>query len=261
MFADSSRQHVDGNGADVERCSKRRRSPTVCASRTTAFRGRTRSRRRSATSSSFSTRTTIRSLARRAAGNTCAPVPYGTHRPHQHRRRHGRRLAAGDQRRASCSATTTVSSSAAASTTAGPASPRRAHARLHQSRPRRSPSIRRSRATAQIIHTLGNVDSSRSISMRENTYFGLYATDTFDITSQLSRDGRRAANVAKLKMADLTGVVARPQQRPDLYAAQSAGRLDLQGRARAHSSMAAIRNRTARRRRSSSAAPIRTGPA
>ena len=39
----------------------------------------------------------------------------------------------------------------------------------------------------------------------QNTYVGLYATDTFDITAQLSLTLGGRLNVARLKMTDLTG--------------------------------------------------------
>src|SRR5205085_12485794 len=54
----------------------------------------------------------------------------------------------------------------------------------------------------QIIHTLGNIGFVPVSLDARNNYFGLFATDTFDITSRLSVTAGGRLNVAKLKMAD-----------------------------------------------------------
>ena len=252
--------HLDGNGADVERCSAASSFPNRLCLEDDGF------PRPTPVTPAFRNQFVVLDQNNNpipcppGAGNTCATGALRHDRPDQHGRRHGRALRCRRPATRSCSATTTASSSAAASTTAGPTSPRRARSRFIN--PDLSVTINPAiPGNGQIIHTLGNLGFIPVNLDAQNTYFGLYATDTFDITSQLSVTVGGRLNVAKIKMADLTGVVARPQQRPHLHALQSAGRRDLQGRARAHASMAAIRNRTARRRRSRSAAPIRTGRA
>ena len=59
--------------------------------------------------------------------------------------------------------------------------------------------------TGSIIHTLANIGYAPVELDAKNTYYGLYATDTFDVTTRLSVDRRRALNVAKITMADLLG--------------------------------------------------------
>jgi iron complex outermembrane receptor protein len=56
-----------------------------------------------------------------------------------------------------------------------------------------------------VIHTLGNLGFVPVELDARNTYLGLYATDTFDITPQLSLTAGGRLNVARLQMADLTG--------------------------------------------------------
>jgi iron complex outermembrane receptor protein len=57
----------------------------------------------------------------------------------------------------------------------------------------------------QIIHTAGNIGYA-PVSLKANTtYFGVYATDTFDITRELSATLGARLNVAKLSMADQLG--------------------------------------------------------
>ncbi len=56
-----------------------------------------------------------------------------------------------------------------------------------------------------VIHTLGNVGySSVGINSR-NTYYGLFASDTFDITDRLSLTGGARLNVAKITVLDTLG--------------------------------------------------------
>lgn len=57
----------------------------------------------------------------------------------------------------------------------------------------------------QIIHTLGNIGFIPVNLDARNTYLGLYATDTFDVTAQLSLTLGGRLNVARIKMTDLTG--------------------------------------------------------
>lgn len=58
----------------------------------------------------------------------------------------------------------------------------------------------------QVIHTLGNIGFIPVDLNAQNTYYGLYATDTFDLTPQLSLTAGGRLNIARIKMTDLTGV-------------------------------------------------------
>jgi iron complex outermembrane receptor protein len=79
-----------------------------------------------------------------------------------------------------------------------------------------------------VIHTLGNIGFIPVNLDAQNTYFGLYATDTFDITTQLSVTAGGRLNVAKIKMADLTGCLPISTTTSPIRA-QPARRSDLQG--------------------------------
>ncbi len=59
--------------------------------------------------------------------------------------------------------------------------------------------------TGLIIHTAGNIGYSPVSLAARNTYYGLYATDTFDITSRLSATVGGRFNLAQVKMADQLG--------------------------------------------------------
>ena len=59
--------------------------------------------------------------------------------------------------------------------------------------------------TGQIIHTGGDIGYSPVSLDARNTYYGLYFTDTLDITSRLSATIGGRFNLAKVKMADQLG--------------------------------------------------------
>ncbi len=59
--------------------------------------------------------------------------------------------------------------------------------------------------SGQIVHTAGNLGFSPVDIAAQNTYYGLYATDTFDITSRLSATAGARLNVAEIKITDLLG--------------------------------------------------------
>jgi iron complex outermembrane receptor protein len=59
--------------------------------------------------------------------------------------------------------------------------------------------------TGSVIHTLGNIGYGPVALDAQNTYYGLYATDTFDITSRLAATLGARLNVAKINMADQLG--------------------------------------------------------
>src|SRR5581483_9355625 len=56
------------------------------------------------------------------------------------------------------------------------------------------------------IHTFGNLGFVPVDLDASNTYYGLYATDTFDVTRQLALTAGGRLNIAKIRMTDLTGM-------------------------------------------------------
>lgn len=56
-----------------------------------------------------------------------------------------------------------------------------------------------------VIHTLGNVGYTPVTIDTRNTYYGLYATDTFDVTDRLAITGGGRYNVADIRVRDLLG--------------------------------------------------------
>ncbi len=56
-----------------------------------------------------------------------------------------------------------------------------------------------------IIHTLGNIGYAPVTVDSRNTYYGLYTTDTFDVTDRFAVTGGFRYNVAKIAMRDLLG--------------------------------------------------------
>jgi iron complex outermembrane receptor protein len=59
--------------------------------------------------------------------------------------------------------------------------------------------------TGQVIHTFGNIGFAPVQLAAQNTYYGLYATDTFDVTSRLSATLGARLNVAHVEMQDQLG--------------------------------------------------------
>jgi iron complex outermembrane receptor protein len=59
--------------------------------------------------------------------------------------------------------------------------------------------------TGSIIHTAGNLGFSPISLNARNTYYGLYVTDTYEITSRLSATAGARLNVAEIKLTDLLG--------------------------------------------------------
>jgi iron complex outermembrane recepter protein len=59
--------------------------------------------------------------------------------------------------------------------------------------------------TGSVIHTVGLVGYAPVSLGASNTYYGLYARDTFDITMRLSVTAGARFNLAKIEMADLGG--------------------------------------------------------
>ena len=71
-----------------------------------------------------------------------------------------------------------------------------------------------------LIHTLGNIGYAPVGIDTRNTYYGLYATDTLDITSRLSVTAGARLNVAKITVADQLG------NAPDLNSDQTFSRIN-----------------------------------
>ena len=59
--------------------------------------------------------------------------------------------------------------------------------------------------TGSVIYTLGNIGYGPVSLAAQNTYYGLYATDTFDVTPRLAATLGARLNVAKIGMADQLG--------------------------------------------------------
>jgi iron complex outermembrane recepter protein len=59
--------------------------------------------------------------------------------------------------------------------------------------------------TGQIIHTAANLGFSPVSLDAQNTYYGIYANETFDVTARLSLTAGARYNLAKIAMADLLG--------------------------------------------------------
>ena len=73
-----------------------------------------------------------------------------------------------------------------------------------------------------LIHTLGNLGYSAVGLDARNTYYGLYATDTFDVTERLAATVGARLNIAKIAMADTAGTA------PDLNGNHTFERLNPQ---------------------------------
>jgi iron complex outermembrane receptor protein len=59
--------------------------------------------------------------------------------------------------------------------------------------------------TGQIIHTAANLGFSPVSLDAQNTYYGVYANETFDVTTRLSLTAGARYNLAKIAMGDLLG--------------------------------------------------------
>jgi iron complex outermembrane receptor protein len=59
--------------------------------------------------------------------------------------------------------------------------------------------------SGSVIHTLGDIGYGPVRLAAQNTYYGLYVTDTFDLTTRLSATAGARLNVAQIKVADLIG--------------------------------------------------------
>jgi iron complex outermembrane receptor protein len=59
--------------------------------------------------------------------------------------------------------------------------------------------------TGQIIHTAANLGFSPVSLDAQNTYYGVYANETFDVTTRLSFTAGARYNLAKIAMGDLLG--------------------------------------------------------
>ena len=79
-----------------------------------------------------------------------------------------------------------------------------------------------------IIHTLGDIGFAPVDTSTRQTYYGLYALDTFDIDERLSLIAGGRLNVASIGVGDRLGTAPRAQQQPDLCPFQSGYRADLQ---------------------------------
>jgi iron complex outermembrane receptor protein len=74
--------------------------------------------------------------------------------------------------------------------------------------------------TGQIVHTAGNIGFAPVSLAAWNTYYGIYVNDTFDITNRLSVTAGGRYNIAQIAMSDLLGTS------PDLSAQYTFERLN-----------------------------------
>ena len=213
VYVRSFRQaHVDGNGADVERCSNASSYPNKLCLEDDGFPHPT------PTPLAFRNQFVVLDQNNNpvpcppGSGNTCAPVPYGTlDRTNTDSVTVGTSLqATNDARLFDHGNRFTIGASLdhswtnfTSSSTLGIINPD-----LSITTYGAIPGL------GQVIHTLGNLGFVPVDLDAQNTYYGLYLTDTFDITSQLSVTAGARLNVAQLHMTDLTG--AAPDLNNDL---------------------------------------------
>ena len=213
VYVRSFRQaHVDGNGADVERCSNSSSYPNKLCLEDDGFPHPT------PTPLAFRNQFVVLDQNNNpvpcppGSGNTCAPVPYGTlDRTNTDSVTVGASLqATNDARLFDHGNRFTIGASLdhswtnfTSSSTLGIINPD-----LSITTYGAIPGL------GQVIHTLGNLGFVQVDLDAQNTYYGLYLTDTFDITSQLSVTAGARLNVAQLHMTDLTG--AAPDLNNDL---------------------------------------------
>jgi len=213
VYVRSFRQaHVDGNGADVERCSNSSSYPNKLCLEDDGFPHPT------PTPLAFRNQFVVLDQNNNpvpcppGSGNTCAPVPYGTlDRTNTDSVTVGASLqATNDARLFDHGNRFTIGASLdhswtnfTSSSTLGIINPDLSIT-TYGSIP----------GLGQVIHTLGNLGFVPVDLDAQNTYYGLYLTDTFDITSQLSVTAGARLNVAQLHMTDLTG--AAPDLNNDL---------------------------------------------
>jgi len=213
VYVRSFRQaHVDGNGADVERCSNSSSYPNKLCLEDDGFPHPT------PTPLAFRNQFVVLDQNNNpvpcppGSGNTCAPVPYGTlDRTNTDSVTVGASLqATSDARLFDHGNRFTIGASLdhswtnfTSSSTLGIINPD-----LSITTYGAIPGL------GQVIHTLGNLGFVPVDLDAQNTYYGLYLTDTFDITSQLSVTAGARLNVAQLHMTDLTG--AAPDLNNDL---------------------------------------------
>jgi iron complex outermembrane receptor protein len=205
VYVRSFRQaHLDGNGADVERCSNASSFPNRLCLEDDGF------PRPTPVTTAFRNQFVVLDQNNNpipcppGAGNTCAPVPYGTlDRTNTDTLTTGASLqATNDAKVWAHENRFTVGGSIDHSWTKFTSSSTLAFINPDLSVVI-NPAIP---GNGAVIHTLGNIGFVPVDLNAQNTYFGLYATDTFDITSQLSLTVGGRLNVAHIKMADQTGM-------------------------------------------------------
>jgi iron complex outermembrane receptor protein len=208
VYLRSFRQsHLDGNGADIERCSNASSFPNRLCLQDDGF------PRPTPVTAAFRDQFAILDQNNNpipcppGAGNTCANVPYGTlDRTSTNALTFGASLqAVNDAKVAGHDNRFTVGGSIDHSTTNFQSGSTLAFINPDLSvvtnpiLPGVIPGL------GQTIHTLGNLGFVPVNLDAQNTYYGLFVTDTFDITSQLTLTAGGRLNVANIKMTDLTG--------------------------------------------------------
>jgi iron complex outermembrane receptor protein len=199
--------HVDGNDADIERCSAASSFPnSLCLeddgfARPVPFVG--------AAALAFRNQFVILDANNKpipcppGAGNTCAPVPYGTiDRTDTQSKTFGGSLQATNDDKIFGHGNHFVvggsidngNSAFNANSTLGFISPD-LNIGVNPAIP----------GNGSVIHTLGNVGYTPVGINTKNTYYGLYFTDTFDITDKLAATAGGRHNIAKISVLDVMG--------------------------------------------------------
>ncbi|HEY0330212.1 MAG TPA: TonB-dependent receptor [Rhodopseudomonas sp.] len=214
--------HVDGNDADIERCSNASSfAGQLCLEddgfpRPSPFTG--------AAALAFRNQFAILNANNQpipcppGSGNTCATVPYGTiDRTSTNSDTFGGSLqATSEQRWFDHGNHFTVGGSIDRGSTSFGAT-----STLGYIYPDLSVGINSAiPSNGQIIHTLGNLGYTPVGIDTKNTYYGLFSTDTFDITEKLAVTGGARYNLAKISVRDVLG------SSPDLNSDSSFSRLN-----------------------------------
>ncbi|MBB5045710.1 iron complex outermembrane receptor protein [Rhodopseudomonas rhenobacensis] len=214
--------HVDGNDADIERCSNSSSFPgQLCLEddgfpRPSPFTG--------PAALAFRNQFVILNANNQpipcppGPGNTCSPVPYGSiDRTSTDSDTFGGSLQATNEQRLFDHGNRFVvgGSIDRGSTAFG------ANSTLGYIYPDLSVGLNPAiPGNGQIIHTLGNLGYTPVGIDTKNTYYGLFTTDTFDITEKLAVTGGARYNLAKISVRDVLGTS------PDLNSDSTFSRLN-----------------------------------
>ena len=192
-------EHVDGNAAEVERCSGNAANPlfnTLCLEND-GFPAQPQANFQILNPNNQPV------IARPGAGNTCATRAVGHGRSHLHQRDDDRRLAAGPQRRQGVRSRQLFPIGASVDRSKigfqGTSELGYIYPDFFVGPNAAVP------GTGQIIHTAGDIGFAPVSLAAWNTYYGAYFNETFDITNRLSVTAGGRYNLAQIALSDLNG--------------------------------------------------------